>query len=367
MNKQNKIKNLNEDYIKMIEKISIEKGYNITFDTLIKDTNKEIILGMITTNDDRVDIKTDKMEKVVKSFIRKNKKLLRVYELDEFISDLSGYLFGNKDFINSLSIKNVKHSKSVIKLIKRFLNMFTKKGKYKNFICNFELIWREAHKNVSIEQSISTLKESKFSKGKLISGENIIISDDINGSHPSRKKVEKNLKLMFGIKYFILNNNTEISVENKDIKKYLNDGYHNQKNMNLKKRISGNYGEILENAQINHRKFKQNYKGTNRGKQGFDYYDINLAYPIKDNSGNIIDYKLYGARVVIRKDDNNNFAYDLDNFKVKKGAVLDKTSLSIVADKSADGSLTENNIPHSTVKVNSDTFKYSMQENEKIH
>ena len=132
INKQNKIKNLNEDYIKMIEKISIEKGYNITFDTLIKDTNKEIILGMITTNDDRVDIKTDKMEKVVKSFIRKNKKLLRVYELDEFISDLSGYLFGNKDFINSLSIKNVKHSKSVIKLIKRFLNMFTKKGKYKN-------------------------------------------------------------------------------------------------------------------------------------------------------------------------------------------------------------------------------------------
>lgn len=43
INKQNKIKNLNEDYIKMIEKISIEKGYNITFDTLIKDTNKEKI------------------------------------------------------------------------------------------------------------------------------------------------------------------------------------------------------------------------------------------------------------------------------------------------------------------------------------
>lgn len=123
---------------------------------------------------------------------------------------------------------------------------------------------------------------------------------------------------MLGIKYLNSNNNTEISIENKDIKKYLNDGYNNQKNMKLKKRISGNYGEILEIAQIDPNKSQSNYKGTNRGKQGFDYYDVNLAYPVKDNNGNIINYKYYESRLVVRKDNNNNFAYDLDGFKEKK-------------------------------------------------
>ena len=158
---------------------------------------------------------------------------------------------------------------------------------------------------------------------------------------------------------------TEISIENKDIKKYLNDGYNNQKNTRLKKRISGNYGEILEIAKMDTSKSKQNYKGTNRGKQGFDYYNVTLAYPIKNVSGEIIDYKYYEARLVVRKDNNNNFAYDLDNFKEKKGAVLDKTSLSIMADKSAHGSFNDTNIPQTDVKVNSDTStKYSMPLNE---
>lgn len=90
------------------------------------------------------------------------------------------------------------------------------------------------------------------------------------------------------------------------------------KKYKIKKRISGNYGEILEIAKMDTSKSKQNYKGTNRGKQGFDYYNVTLAYPIKNVSGEIIDYKYYEARLVVRKDNNNNFAYDLDNFKEKK-------------------------------------------------
>ena len=102
--------------------------------------------------------------------------------------------------------------------------------------------------------------------------------------------------------------------------------------------------------------------------KGFDYYDVNIAYPVKDNDGNIINYKYYESRLVVRKDNNNNFAYDLDGFKEKKGAVLDKTSLSIMADKSADGSFSEDNISQSNNTVNSNVLsntKYSMQNNKK--
>ena len=54
--------------------------------------------------------------------------------------------------------------------------------------------------------------------------------------------------------------------------------------------MSENYGEILEIARIDLSKSQANYKETNRGKQGFDYYDVNLAYPVKNNNGKIINY-----------------------------------------------------------------------------
>lgn len=63
---------------------------------------------------------------------------------------------------------------------------------------------------------------------------------------------------MLGIKYVNSKSGTEINIENKDIKKYLNYGYNNPKNMRLKKRISGNYGEILELAKIEPNKSKEN-------------------------------------------------------------------------------------------------------------
>lgn len=103
------------------------------------------------------------------------------------------------------------------------------------------------------------------------------------GTHPNTTDVKETLEKMLGVKYKNASNNNEISIENKDIKKFLNDGYYNYKNNNLKKRIAGNYGEILEIAKINNS--KSNYKGTNRGKQGFDYYSVNLAYPIKMTKG----------------------------------------------------------------------------------
>ena len=386
-----------QNLVSVAEKLVNDKGYNITFDNNITDKNGNIADGVIekingeisirlNPNSERAGefllihemthaIETPEIRNFIQNFAEKNpeyseaiKGLETIYESTEItgetVADISANLFGNQEFINSLAMDNSTQAKNIIQkiyeAIKTFLNSFTKEGREKNFASKLEKMWREAY----ITQT-NNIVAPIYSKGRLSTGEDVVISDDINGSHPSKQEVEQNLKSMLGIKYVNSKSGTEISIENKDIKKYLNDGYNNQKNTRLKKRISGNYGEILEIAKIDTSKSKENYKGTNRGKQGFDYYNVALAYPIKNTSGEIVDYKYYEARLVVRKDNNNNFAYDLDNFKEKKGAVLDKTSLSIMADKSAHGSFNDNNIPHVNTKVNSDTStKYSMPLNQ---
>lgn len=386
--------------VNTFDKIAREKNYNILFDDTIKNSSGNFVNAQIKSlsngeveirinpNSNRAGeflimhevthaIETDSMKKLIIDYASNNSEFSQALESlkqtygtsdisSEVVADISGQLFGNQEFINNLSTKQPNIFKKIYNKIIELANKITGNTKESLFIKDLKNKWETAYRNTTDEQAINNLKnDTKSSKGKLISGEDVIVSDDINGSHPSKQIAEQNLKSMLGIKYLNSSNNTEISIENKDIKKYLNDGYNNQKNMKLKKRISGNYGEILEIAQIDPSKSQSNYKGTNRGKQGFDYYDVNIAYPVKDNNGNIINYKYYESRLVVRKDNNNNFAYDLDGFKEKKGAVLDKASLSIMADKSADGSFSTDNISQSNENVKSDTLpKYSMQNNE---
>ena len=400
--KESRLNNSQEtqQLIDTISKVIEDKNYNILLDNTITNDNGNSVNAKITTNDnneveirinpnsDRAGefllvheishaIKTPEMIQLVNDFASRNegfanavKEIETTYgknlTSEEVFADVCGQLFGNQEFINTLETQNTEQSKSLIRqiyeAIKKLLNRLTAEGRYRNFVQDLEVRWRNAYRNTTLQQSVNNLNGNvNYAKGKLMSGEDVVVSDDVNGSHPSKQEAEQNLKSMLGIKYVNSKSGTEISIENKDIKKYLNDGYNNQKNTRLKKRISGNYGEILEIAKMDTSKSKQNYKGTNRGKQGFDYYNVTLAYPIKNVSGEIIDYKYYEARLVVRKDNNNNFAYDLDNFKEKKGAVLDKTSLSIMADESAHGSFNDTNIPQTDIKVNSDTStKYSM-------
>ncbi len=63
---------------------------------------------------------------------------------------------------------------------------------------------------------------------------------------------------------------------------------------------------------------QNNYKDSKVGIKGFDYYKVALAYPVKNSNGDIIDYRYYNARLVVRKEENGHFAYDLDNFNEKK-------------------------------------------------
>lgn len=324
-----------------------DKGYNVTFDSNLTSPNGNNVNALINTNQNgEVDIRlnpnspragefllvheithaieTDSMKQLVMDYASKNSEFNNALESlkqtygtndvsSEVLADISGQLLGNEEFINNLSMKEPSVFKKIYDKIIEIANKITGKTESNEtkFINDLKNKWETAYRTQN-----NNLNDTEYSIGILSNGEPVVISDDLMGSNPSKEIVTQNLKKMLGNKYNNSTNNSILEIENKDIKKYLNDGYHNNKNMKLKKRISGNYGEILEISKID--STKENYKGTNRGKSGFDYYKVNLAYPVKTSDGSIQNYRYYDARLVVRKEANGQFAYDLDNFKEKK-------------------------------------------------
>lgn len=386
------------NYLDTISKIISDKNYNITFNDKIVDKMGVInpnINGKISTGlDGNVSIEinpkspkagefiimheithsieNNEIKSLVLDYASKNQEfnsalnsLKETYRTDdvssEVLADISGQLFGNQEFINNLSMKKPNVFKSIYNKIVEIANKVTGNSKETLFIKNLKIKWEKAYRSQN-----SNLNETEYSKGKLLNGEDVVISDDVNGTHVNKDDAKKSLNSMLGTNYLNESNNTNLKIENKDIKKFLNDGYNNYKSNDLKRRIVGNYGEILELAKIDSNGSQSNYKSSNRGILGYDYYNINLAYPVKDSLGNILNYKYYEARLVVRKELNGDFAYDLDKFTQKKGTVLDKINLSIAADKSARGPFSANNISQSGTDVKSDiSTKYSMQNNKK--
>ncbi len=375
------------NYIDMLEKIIIDKDIQIRLDDNLKTSDGKIANGSysngvitINPNSNRVGefiaihelthaIGTKDMISMIKNYRNINEEfdtaveqLLKNYNTNEIneesLADVSAQLFGNQEFINNIAQENPSIFKKIYSEIKYLWHQFRGYKNQQQFIDDLYYKWTQAY------NSNNKLNNSEnYLKAKLDNGESTIVSDDINGTNPTETQARKSLEEMLGITYINENNSKQISIENKDIGKFLHDGYNNYKNARLKKRIAGNYGEVIEIAKENTQASKANYKGSNRGKQGFDYYSVNLSYPIRDNQGNIIDYKSYTARLVVRKDNGGNFAYDLDNFAIKNGATLDKTSLSIASDSSDSGSFINNSIPSQNRDVNT-TTKYSIQESE---
>lgn len=166
----------------VIEKVIEDKGYNVRLDNSLT-RNGQIANAQIRTLDNgEVEIRinpnaknvgefllmhevthavgTQEMKDLVINYASKNndfnealeglKKSYNTSELsDEVLADVSGQLFGNQEFINSLVMENTSQSKSFIKkvyeTIKRLLNSITEEGRYKNFVQDLEIKWRQAY------------------------------------------------------------------------------------------------------------------------------------------------------------------------------------------------------------------------------
>ena len=350
----------------LLENVAVHELYHDIFKSKDGQNIKDELLDFAKTKEGYNEARKS-LEQLYSNKYDPNSDEFNAFIDEEAVASILGKKLGNQEFVNSLTVEKPSVAKSVYNWVVDKLNKLNKLTGYKSE----KLFWKDvknkfdsAYRSEFNKNNVDVLDNDMFfSKGKLTSGEDVVVSDDINGSRPSNKMAEKTLKKMLGITYVNNSNNNEIIISNKDIKKYLNDGYNNYRNAKLKKRIAGNYGEVIELAKIN--SSEPNYKNSKRGKQGYDYYDVNLAYPIKDSYGNVMDYKYYTARLVVRKDNNSNFAYDLDKFTEKKGAALDKTSLSITTGKPVSSSFSGNNIPNSNQNVKSGiSTKYSMQNSE---
>ena len=365
-----------QNYVKMLEKIVEDKNIDIRVEDLGTTEDGKMINGKyedgvitINPNSNRAGefiavhelthaIGNEDMLKMIETYRKSNpefdnavQKLIGTYNESqinqEALADISGQLFGNQEFINHIQKDNPGFFKRIYNEIKYLWHQFRGYTNQNQFIDDLYNKWTDAYNNSS-----SLNSETNYLKGKLDNGEETIISEDINGNKPIERDVKKTLENMLGIEYINEGNSKKILIEKGDIGKFLHDGYHNYKSSLLKKRIAGNYGEIIEIARENKEASKDNYKGTNRGKEGFDYYSVNLTYPIRNTNQEIVDYKNYEARLVVRKDKNGNFAYDIDNFKIKRGSALDKTSLSMSEESDGRTSHKEN-ISQDNSNVNS--------------
>lgn len=162
------------------EKLIADKNYNIVFDDSIKSSTGNNVNAQITKNGNETIIKinpnseragefllvheithaieTDTMKQLVMDYASKNadfnnsldslKKTYGTEDVsDEVLADISGQLFGNQEFINSLSTSNPNIFVRIYYKIVSLANKITGNSQYSLFVKDLENKWRTAYTN----------------------------------------------------------------------------------------------------------------------------------------------------------------------------------------------------------------------------
>ena len=163
-----------------IEKIAVDKGYNIIFDNSIANDKDNLVNGKITIlkngeieirvnpNSNRAGefiimhelthaIETKSMKDLVLNYASKHpefnealKSLQKTYGTDdvssEVLADISGQLFGNQEFINSLSLEQPSFFRRIYNSIISLANKITGNSNEALFLKDLENKWREAYR-----------------------------------------------------------------------------------------------------------------------------------------------------------------------------------------------------------------------------
>ena len=175
-NNSNETNNLINSY----EKIINDKGYNVLFDNNITNENGMLVNAQIkklsngeteiriNPNSERAGeflimhevthaIQTEDMKKLVMDYASKNadfnsalESLKTTYNTsdvsDEVLSDISGQLFGNQEFINELSIKEPNVFRRIYNKIIEIANKITGNSKESLFIKDLKNKWETAYR-----------------------------------------------------------------------------------------------------------------------------------------------------------------------------------------------------------------------------
>lgn len=395
-----------------------DKGWNVLFDNTITNKKGESVNALVTTENGEITIRvnpnstraaefliihevthgieTSELLKLANDYASKNPEFAKVMESlktkysekdinSEVLADISGQLFGNQDFINSLvqdgSIQNKNIITKIYDAIKRLLNSLTEKGRQKNayydFVSELEQKWREAYKQTTTERAINNLKRN--TKYHL--------------SENARKEIldavyNKNTKI-----------NNMVQVRDFTPQILVNLGLNNYRMMVRKGHLRENILTKNEAKQLGYSITRKHYHGlgvntylkiidsmdkpiavyqhTGNGKYEKDNYVV--LTNIKNDAGETIIIPI----VINKKGQYNHLNFDINRIKtaygvnpehyfnnqVKKGFLIkvydNKKSTKPSVQFGSLSAFSANNIPQSNNNVKSGiSTKYSMQELE---
>lgn len=272
-------------------------------------------------------------------------------------------------------MQNTPESRNIIKQIyeslKRMLNNFTEKGRYRNFVQDLESKWRGAYRTTTTEQAVSNLN-NKTKYSEIYNNEGTInrikINEDIfnnNNGKSINQTIKEYLEQHIGEVYTIIESGQKIYLGEDLPGEYA----YSKSAQSLptaqklaKGRASSNLKEIIENA--TNRRWQKNKKEEHKidAKYGFYRYDTNFSFEYKGKE------KIYKATILIRNDANGKkYLYDILNNRPQKKLVglPSVASNSSMSSAMFDGSSNQlnKNIPQNNNNVKSGTStKYSMQE-----
>ena len=162
------------------------------------------------------------------------------------------------------------------------------------------------------------------------------------------KRIKKYLNDNIGKQFTINNDGSVIDYTEYDRNEFLYSKYSRRIGkkapgiLRAKNRIVSDFGDVVSVAR--NPSYQENYNGKvhqgdpDIGQKGFTHYDVTFGIPVKDNKGNISDYKLYDGELVIEHNANGKSTlYDIINIKNSHRELGDLTPM---------GGATENESTH---------------------
>ena len=378
-----------QSFVNTIENIISDKDYNVTFDNTLKSKNGNSVNAQITTNKNgEVEIKinpnsnragefllvheithaieTDNMKKLVLDYASKNSEFNTALESlkqtygtndvnSEVLADISGQLFGNQEFINSLSMEQPNIFRRIYNKIIELANKITGNSHEALFIRNLRNKWENAYRNTTTEQAVNNLNTNTvFSIQTDANGNRYVNVDTDQDIFAGKSLVEQNkIAKKYILDHFRGNeltyNNENINVNNKTATKYTNPQEKiTRNNKNVKNRISTELDNLLSvSEKISESTDKKSHAFA---KDGWEYYKTTFN----------IDGNYFTGILNIGKNGTQKTLYDITNIKkTTQNGKLDNSS--VISNKS---SFSDNNITNSKENVKLPSTRYSMQENQ---
>ena len=379
-----------------IEKIITDKNYNVRLDDTITNNKGQSVNAQIKTLDNgEIEIRinpsakntgeflimhetthaigTQEMKNLVMDYASKNSEFNQALESlkqtygvedvsDEVLSDISGQLFGNQEFIIDLSMEKPNVFKRIYNKIVELANRITGNSNEALFVKNLKNKWEEAYRTQNNNLDGNTYFSEIYNKDG--SFDRVKIEENIfeNSQGQSIKKTIKDyLTQHIGEYYNIIESGQKVYLGEDLPSEYAYSEYSKKLPTNkllAKGRASSNLQEIIENA--SNRQWSKNTKPKHiqDAKYGFYKYDTKFSFDVNGKE------QTYSGTILIRNDANGKkYLYDILNIK-KIGNNLPSVASDLNKSSYRDGSnsLPTNSIPSSNENVN--TTKYSMQESE---